>query len=393
MNQPAVPTSSSKPSSLQLAAAKSAAGSKLPTRRRISTRTSYEIGADTQQKKNYGNNSISMPPTQSWSYHEIKPSEAHLANHQQQHHHMTDMECESHVAEYNDANMEEVPTASHHPTYFNQMNGIPSVAASQRGNVPSTSGHGHTTRSFVEIGQTSYTIGGNNNNNNHLSASSAVVEKMTGVEDHGHKAPLVVLDGANIAHAYTTALQGLHSTGSGSSEPDATGILVATDFFRSTGVRVLVVLPQYWMRRKPRPGDPKPNMDTPNIEILNKLQADGLIVAAPPADDDDAYALTIARREESRSLRRNGVGPGYVLSNDMFRDAQARDTTMTLKKWLDQGRNDETGPGRISYSFADMGTMNDHGERILDFVPNPRHPLVIWMEGVLLSGHITTTPY
>ena len=103
-------------------------------------------------------------------------------------------------------------------------------------------------------------------------------------------------------------------------------------------------------------------------------------------DDDDAYALTIARREEMRSLsKRNGEGPGFVLSNDLFRDAQARDSSGSLLQWLKQGRNETVGPGRISYTFGDMGTMNDRGERILDFIPNPRHPLVIWMEGELLS--------
>jgi hypothetical protein len=214
---------------------------------------------------------------------------------------------------------------------------------------------------------------------------------MVGVEDHGHKSPMVVIDGANVAHAYGTAVAGLYSQARGeSSQPDASGIQVAVEYFQSAGVRVLVVLPQYWFRSKPRPGFSNWNttVGTVQQEVLNALQAKGLIVASPPADDDDAYALTIARREETRSLRRNGEGPGFVLSNDMFRDAQARDTTNALKHWLNDGRNETVGPGRISYSFADMGTMNDNGERILDFVPNPRHPLVIWIEGMSLQGAI-----
>jgi hypothetical protein len=122
-------------------------------------------------------------------------------------------------------------------------------------------------------------------------------------------------------------------------------------------------------------------METTHLETLNDLQAQGLIVASPPADDDDAYVLTIARREESRSLRRNnGEGPGFVLSNDMFRDAQKRDGSGALQDWLNNGRNETIGSGRISFTFCDMGTMNDHGERILDFVPNPRHPLVGWVD-------------
>ena len=120
--------------------------------------------------------------------------------------------------------------------------------------------------------------------------------------------------------------------------------------------------------------------------ILNALQSKGLIVSSPAADDDDAYALTIARREEGRSLRRNGQGPGFILSNDMFRDAQARDSSGILKHWLNVGRDETVGPGRISYSFADMGTWNFHGERELDFVPNPRHPLVVHIENMSLQG-------
>lgn len=213
---------------------------------------------------------------------------------------------------------------------------------------------------------------------------------------------MVVLDGANVAHAYGTAVAGLYSSNSAgrgkkssAADPDALGIQVAVEYFQSVGIRVLVVLPQYWFRSsKSRPGISNhwnSTMGTAQQEVLNALQSKGLIVASPPADDDDAYALTIARREESRSLRRKGgEGPGFVLSNDMFRDAQARDTTHALKHWLNEGRNDSVGPGRISYSFADMGTMNDHGERILDFVPNPRHPLVIWIEGMsLLQGEAT----
>ncbi|KAL3918917.1 MAG: hypothetical protein SGARI_007331, partial [Bacillariaceae sp.] len=127
-------------------------------------------------------------------------------------------------------------------------------------------------------------------------------------------------------------------------------------------------------------------METPQLEILHSLKEQGLIVASPPTDDDDAYALTIARREEMRSLtKRKGEGPGFVLSNDLFRDAQARDPSGSLKQWLTKGRHEAVGAGRISYTFGDMGTMNDRGERILDFIPNPRHPLVLWMEGQVMA--------
>ena len=114
-------------------------------------------------------------------------------------------------------------------------------------------------------------------------------------------------------------------------------------------------------------------MLTDKVQVLSDLKDRGLLVAAPPRDDDDAYALTIARREHYRFRRGGGgevntsEGSGHVLSNDMFRDAMARDAD--LEAWLKQG-------GRISYAFCDLGSMNDYGEKELDFIPNPRHFLI-----------------
>ena len=230
---------------------------------------------------------------------------------------------------------------------------------------------------------TSYTIG-------EAPPSAGTVgpmDKMVGVQDHGQKSPLVVLDGANVAHAYGTAVAGMYSKERGDAEPEPMGIDVAVRYFAAAGLRVLVVLPQFWFRSKGGGGGWNPTVRAEHQHVLNVLQEQGLMVASPPADDDDAYALTIARREEARSLRRlpQGEGPGFIVSNDMFRDAQARDSTGALSRWLNKGRAPTIGPGRISFSFADMGTMNDHGERILDFVPNPRHPLVIWIENMGLQ--------
>lgn len=120
-------------------------------------------------------------------------------------------------------------------------------------------------------------------------------------------------------------------------------------------------------------------METTQLDVLNDLKARGLLVAAPPRDDDDAYALTIARREDTRSHQRGGAGGGFVLSCDMFRDAINRDVTGELSGWLTKGSGH--GPGRISFAFCDMGSTDDYGDREMDFVPNPRHPLVAWIEG------------
>ena len=77
------------------------------------------------------------------------------------------------------------------------------------------------------------------------------VERMEGVEHHGVKGPLVVMDGANIAYAYADAIAGYQ----GSHEPDSRGIRVAANYFLSVDVRVLVVIPAPWFRNKPRAGD------------------------------------------------------------------------------------------------------------------------------------------
>ena len=215
-----------------------------------------------------------------------------------------------------------------------------------------------------------------------------VIEQMEGVVDQGSKMPLVVLDGANVAYAYANGMAGKNNSSleaaSSKVEPDVRGIQIATDFFLQADIRALVVLPQYWFRGNNNNRSTTTSTTfTPQLEILSDLKAKGLIVASPPTDDDDAYALTISRREESRSRKppRNGEGPGFVLSNDLFRDAQERDSPNgILKEWLTKGRNADVGPGRISYTFGDMGSMNDRGESVLDFVPNPRHSLIVWME-------------
>jgi hypothetical protein len=260
---------------------------------------------------------------------------------------------------------------------------------------------------------------------------------MEGVEDHSVKPPLVVLDGANVAYAYAEAkaLQEQGNGGGGAGrklEPDARGIRVACRYFQEGGgVRVLVVLPASWFRSKPRDGDPNRTnaaMETDRADAIRELKERGLLVASPPADDDDAYAITIARRECGAAIRRNrGDGYGYVLSNDMFRDAAARDPTRQLQTWLqrglggggdDDGGNNfqqgkqsslsaalsssasassssqppspplASGPGRISFAFCDMGVMDDHGDRELSIVPNPRHLLVAWIEHRNLHHHL-----
>jgi Zc3h12a-like Ribonuclease NYN domain len=237
-----------------------------------------------------------------------------------------------------------------------------------------------------------------------IGADERVTEKMQGVEDHGLKEPLVVLDGANVAYAYASALQELqhygsrtgtnHRGGGSRLEPNMRGLQVAVDYFGAS-LRVLVVLPQSYYRRKQAMHGASssasmfaPQQDEEQLHILEELHRQGRLVAAPPSDDDDAYALFIARRENARAAQRHGVvssstgivGPAYVLSNDLFRDAQQRDATGSLGQWLVHGLSNELGPGRISFAFCDLGRLDDHGDPELDIVPNPRHPLVAWIE-------------
>jgi hypothetical protein len=300
------------------------------------------------------NQSPSNPRQQQWN-HTISSENQDMRQYNTsqtfaQHHHETpSMEMQT------ESDQHHLPYQS--PSHYNPHTGINHIDSNNE----------QLTRSESTKIRTSHMIGVENFEVPQSSSNYQSVEKMEGVQDHGRKMPLIVLDGANVAHAYTTALASLNPTkyrkNKGKPEPDSRGISVAVDYFVSTGIRVLVVLPQYWLRKKPRSGDnisQNSMMETEQLDILSNLNDKGLIVASPPADDDDAYCLTIAKREETRALRqRDGEGPGFVLSNDMFRDAQVRDSTGMLRQWLNQGRDESIGPGRISYTFCDMGTMDD----------------------------------
>jgi len=208
------------------------------------------------------------------------------------------------------------------------------------------------------------------------------VEKMEGVIDLSEKPPLCVLDGANLAYAYAKAGQGGSSLSAEQSkpDPDTKGIEVACNYFESAGIRVLAVLPQTWTCREN------------HQKVLKRLEAKGFLVESPSRDDDDAYSITIARREDAKAQKR-GDGPGYVMSNDMFRDAQARSKKEgggdDLKIWLTEGstlESGKTGPGRISFAFLDTGSLDDHGDKVLDIMPNPRHPLIQHVERKLTKS-------
>lgn len=87
----------------------------------------------------------------------------------------------------------------------------------------------------------------------HYEQQETTVERMQGVEHHGSKGPLVVMDGANVSYAYADAMLGFQH--GARTEPDARGIQIAANYFLSMDVRVLVVIPAPWFRVKPRAGD------------------------------------------------------------------------------------------------------------------------------------------
>ena len=247
------------------------------------------------------------------------------------------------------------------------------------------------------------------------------------IEDIIPLPPLIVLDGANVAYAYGKAKSSANFTASDHSggrtfQADAEGILIACAYFMTAGCRVQVVLPAPWLQTKSQrrygndgsknydADEPAPSMSemSPQLEILHGLREQGLLCAAPANDDDDSYSIMLARREDARAARRRGGGQtsskssdvekkaknileqggGFVLSNDQFRDAQSRDRISSapsgLDEWLEGKKKGSSRlkdrihniPGRISYSFGDVGSMDQYGDPKYDLVPNPRHPLI-----------------
>ena len=229
--------------------------------------------------------------------------------------------------------------------------------------------------------------------NNSLAKDNLHIPIRMELDDSLAKSPLVVIDGANVAYAYAQVMNDHSSLAAMATkrtlEPHVRGIQIASNYFINGGCRVQIVIPAYWLRRKPRQGDNASDnamMMTEQVEILQQLQSQNLLVCSPPTDDDDAYAIAIARREYTRAQMRHNnylssisnmstttevmsISGAFVLSNDLFRDAIQRDESGDLKSWLNGNDNITSGsklPGRISYSFCDVGCMD------LDFIANPR---------------------
>ena len=236
--------------------------------------------------------------------------------------------------------------------------------------------------------------------------------------------PLVVIDGANLAYHYAESCNPSLSNHQHKLEPNPRGITIAIKYFLQHQCRVQAVVPISWYKLKPRPGDHacvkgfKGNLNqrddakmiTEEVEELRMLRQHGFLVACPPRDDDDAYALALARREEARlsnypsvvqhtnpqndnMIMDDGTNSyclpmgGYIVSNDFFQDAVRRDEVIqkehvhsseqhrqhatkkhALKDWLKMNR--------ISYTFANVGRVSCVGDVELEFLPNPRNKLI-----------------
>ncbi len=224
-------------------------------------------------------------------------------------------------------------------------------------------------------------------------------ERMEVDETGAQRLPLIVIDGANIAYAYTQATT--PSSHSKNIEPNVLGINVAVQYFVTAGCRVSVVIPSYWLNRNPKYNSNSTIQASDQIAILSSLKEQNMLMCSPPTDDDDSYCIAIARRIDNQFKNRRKVsslqsyshnhystssdltslGGAYILSNDLYRDAQQRDVSGNLKDWLD-GEDDLGVSKRISYSFADLGSIDQFGDVKLDFVPNPRHPLTAMIERI-----------
>ncbi|CAN0365891.1 unnamed protein product [Phaeothamnion confervicola] len=121
--------------------------------------------------------------------------------------------------------------------------------------------------------------------------------------------PLIVVDAANVAMRH-----GLKKRFS------VRGIALAVTFFRSGGHRVLGFLPDYLLSEDRQErlrrakqlgvGEVRPAQLPDDAPLLRELVESGVLIGTPPQDYDDSYCLQYALR-----------AGGYVLSNDLFRDA------------------------------------------------------------------------
>jgi hypothetical protein len=130
--------------------------------------------------------------------------------------------------------------------------------------------------------------------------------------------PLIVLDGANIAHAHNDRLLSL------------VGIKSAMRFWQERGHEVACVLPRTFSK----------HLGPADVATLDNWRMTGALMQAPSGDDDDLYCLACAR----------AIDGSFIVTNDLFRDH--------ITKWRElfgeaeaAGLVDFLQHRRIQYSF------------------------------------------
>ena len=114
--------------------------------------------------------------------------------------------------------------------------------------------------------------------------------------------PLIILDGPNVGMRY------------GSEQFNSDGIKIAIEFFNRNGHKVLVVIPDYFLKESTK--SDKKNSSPADREYLESLIKQDILVKVPSFDYDDSYCIHLAKSKNA-----------FVVTNDMYRDmiGKARD--------------------------------------------------------------------
>ncbi len=137
---------------------------------------------------------------------------------------------------------------------------------------------------------------------------------------------LVVVDAANVAMRH-----GLNKKFS------CKGIRLVFDYYVARGHKVIAFLPDYLLRydtvgaQKRMAGigfDVSPTKLPDDVSLLQEMVDEGLLIATPPQDYDDAYCIQYA-----------GTHDGCVVTNDLFRDhcdnmAGSNAQKAAMRQWL-----------------------------------------------------------
>jgi len=174
--------------------------------------------------------------------------------------------------------------------------------------------------------------------------------------------PLIVLDAPNLAMRH-----GGQSGEASSKRFSSAGVLLASNYFRLQGHRVVGFVPDFLLdlekvnqrrqvlrleaaaasKKKGGGGgsDVKATQLPDDVQLLRSLANQGILIGTPPQDYDDSYCIRYAQRHK-----------GFVVTNDMYRDHVAKITDRRERERQRQW----TKTNLISFTFI--------GD---EFMPNP----------------------